>query len=402
MKSDKVDNIDLGAGPPTETTPDLDIKQGSLKVIGSSQTGTKNTGGKIKLGSLSDAYTNGYLYARKITFQDAQIPGTGSYTNIPIAFYGYYPYLATTANGGNVTNANGYDIIFTSDSLGNNKLDFEIDQYSATGDVIFWIEVPALAAEATTDIYIFYGNSDVSATQATTTGVWDDNYRAVYHFAETSGNYNDSTKYAEHCTTVTVTSRTGVGKLGNAPDFESGAATNRLTCGQIVMYNDHTQELWANRESGGAIRTISQHAAANEDEAGNILFSFETDASNNLWEQWEEGAGANVTLTSTAGAGTGSLQALAVVKNTAATDAYWYINGAATGGTTDYGATNEPTGGTVGSALYIGGRITSAQWFDGIIDEYRVSDIQRSANWLATQYNNVFATSTFYIIGNVL
>jgi hypothetical protein len=33
------------------------------------------------------------------------------------------------------------------------------------------------------------------------------------------------------------------------------------------------------------------------------------------------------------------------------------------------------------------------------LDEIRVSHSVRSANWIATEYNNQFATSTFYTIG---
>lgn len=38
-------------------------------------------------------------------------------------------------------------------------------------------------------------------------------------------------------------------------------------------------------------------------------------------------------------------------------------------------------------------------WFDGIIDEVRVSNTARSADWIQTQYNNQNATSTFYTLG---
>ncbi len=39
-------------------------------------------------------------------------------------------------------------------------------------------------------------------------------------------------------------------------------------------------------------------------------------------------------------------------------------------------------------------------YFNGVIDEVRISDTARSADWLKTQYNNITSTSTFYWIGS--
>jgi hypothetical protein len=62
---------------------------------------------------------------------------------------GTYSYLATVANGGLVQNPNGYDIIFTSDCAGTQKLDHEIESYRpATGTVAFWVRIPTLSHTA--------------------------------------------------------------------------------------------------------------------------------------------------------------------------------------------------------------------------------------------------------------
>ena len=67
--------------------------------------------------------------------------------------------LRTTANGGRVENANGYDIIFTSDRFGASQLAHEIERYVATtGEIVFWVRLESLAA--TTSIYMWYGNSE--------------------------------------------------------------------------------------------------------------------------------------------------------------------------------------------------------------------------------------------------
>ena len=53
---------------------------------------------------------------RTITINDTKVPNTDQ-MNFPVLISlppNTYPDLKTTANGGSVTNANGYDILFTS------------------------------------------------------------------------------------------------------------------------------------------------------------------------------------------------------------------------------------------------------------------------------------------------
>lgn len=50
--------------------------------------------------------------------------------------------------------------------------------------------------------------------------------------------------------------------------------------------------------------------------------------------------------------------------------------------------------------LYIGSN-ASNEYFSGSIDEVRVSNIARSADWIATEYNNQSSPSTFYTISTV-
>jgi hypothetical protein len=76
---------------------------------------------------LTRAYgqVNGYSYQRAIVINHSLVPADE--TNFPVLVSGTFPDLATVANGGNVQNAQGNDIIFTSDAAGQNMLPFEQD-----------------------------------------------------------------------------------------------------------------------------------------------------------------------------------------------------------------------------------------------------------------------------------
>ena len=127
------------------------------------------------------SWPNGYAYRRALTIDHTKVPNTDQ-LNFPVLIAGTYPYLATTGNGGNVSNANGYDVVFTSDASGNSPLAYERESYSASnGAVDFWVQVPVLSHSSDTVIYMFYGNSSVTTDQSNRTGPWDSNFKAVWH-----------------------------------------------------------------------------------------------------------------------------------------------------------------------------------------------------------------------------
>jgi hypothetical protein len=50
------------------------------------------------------------------------------------------------------------------------------------------------------------------------------------------------------------------------------------------------------------------------------------------------------------------------------------------------------------NALYVG-KYSGGQYYNGKLDELRISSIARSANWIATEYNNQASPSTFFTVG---
>ena len=91
-----------------------------------------------------------YGFSRSITIDHTKVPNTDQ-SNFPLLFSGTYAYLATVANGGKVTSASGFDIIFTSDAAGATQLDHEIETYNpVTGAVSFWVRVPTVATATDT------------------------------------------------------------------------------------------------------------------------------------------------------------------------------------------------------------------------------------------------------------
>ncbi|HEY5139847.1 MAG TPA: hypothetical protein VIJ25_11105, partial [Methylococcales bacterium] len=79
-------------------------------------------------------YNTSYLYRKEITINSAKVPNTDQ-SNFPVLISLTDTALRAVANGGKVTNASGYDIIFANQA-GNAKLDHEIESYDAVNGTI--------------------------------------------------------------------------------------------------------------------------------------------------------------------------------------------------------------------------------------------------------------------------
>src|ERR1700674_3982552 len=129
----------------------------------------------------AQSWSNGYTYRRTITIDHTKVPNTDQ-ANFPVLISGTYPYLATTINGGNVTSASGYDILFTSDANGLNPLAFNEESYNpSNGAVNFWVNAPLLSHTFDTVIYLFYDSYAVITDQSDPKDTWDGNYTGVWH-----------------------------------------------------------------------------------------------------------------------------------------------------------------------------------------------------------------------------
>ena len=167
------------------TAPATITTQQAITITATSQADTTKSANATAY-LLPPCVSNGYTYVRTIVIDHTKVPNTDQ-ANFPFLFSSIDPLLKTPSNGGHVTNTNGYDIIFASDPQGLNKLDFELEQYNpATGQVIAWMRVPAVSHTTDTVVYLFYGNANITATQANPTGVWSNGYSGVWHLI--SGN----------------------------------------------------------------------------------------------------------------------------------------------------------------------------------------------------------------------
>ena len=158
---------------------------------------------------------------------------------------GTYSYLATVSNGGNVQHGNGYDVIFSSDGGCVTKLDHEVESYNGTtGAVSYWVRVSLLSHVNDTTIYLCYGNAAITTDQSNKSGVWDSNFKAVYHLNDQAANttVTDATANGNNGLNAANTSGKSVsGKLARALSY-NGSSDQTAT--GVAQTNSFTWECW--------------------------------------------------------------------------------------------------------------------------------------------------------------
>jgi hypothetical protein len=337
-----------------------------------------------------------FSFNRTVTIDHTKVPSDQS--NFPVLISGAYSFLATVANGGRVQSPNGYDIIFTSDAAGVNKLDHEIESYDpVTGTVNFWVRVPALSHSTDTVIYMQYGSSAVTTTLENKAGVWDSNYLGVWHLPKAGGlTAKDSTADGNN---GTITGASGIqGVIDGGASFNGSGQFIDVGNGSSLQITGTslTIEAWIKTSESNPApweRILAKETPGNTDPF--LAYGLIRHSGTNLLNLGiaTGGAGTGVGLDSHSSLTMGAWTH--VVGSYDGSTLRIFMNGvldnqtAATGNIT---STNQD--------VVLGADTASnIEYFNGSMDEVRLSNVARSSGWVATEYANQNSPATFYSVG---
>lgn len=335
-------------------------------------------GSEAGYGILDPWYDSNWTYRKQITIDPDKIDDV--LTNFPVMIkFSSSTFDFTHAKG------DGTDFIFT-DSSGTTTIDFERERYASTTDgAVFWVEVPSVASTTpSTTIYMYYGNTAASDA-ASSTAVWDANFMMVHHLAGASTTtLDDSTSYHNDVTgeggTPIYNSDAKIGKgvyYDGVNEYDGMADTDSMSgyeaaTWEVLFYGEALAGDEPLISKNNYPPTFEWHIGVN-----NYLFG---------WLASKDGGVVNWT---------GDLRKVTVENNT------WYFGAVTWNGTTWRIYTNGVEGATgtwAGGPIYNGTllpRIASIQaapgqpnYFQGKIDETRISNIARSAAWIKASYNS--------------
>ncbi|MFW9850960.1 MAG: hypothetical protein ACFFF4_17670, partial [Candidatus Thorarchaeota archaeon] len=298
--------------------------------------------------------------------------------------------------------ADGDDVIF---KLGDEALDFEIElfdqDYSPThARLVAWVKIPTLSSTQDTIITMAYGNPNAGSSSSTS--VWDD-YVTVHHLTDdpsgtvydsTANNY-DGTSFGGMTSSNLVS---GIGGNGMNFDYDSVTIPNSdmINIGQIDTddWTSFTVSLWmyvdVNKDSRvfskSPTTTSTQHilttrfasltpTARLRSDYGGISNNANTTFSLGTWVYlswgWYATTGADLNLV-------GYMNGLPV----------WQ---ASRTGTSLYDSDDV----FVIANNNMATDSTNERFFDGILDEIRLTRSLRTIGWVATEYNNQLNPSAF-------
>lgn len=332
-------------------------------------------------------------FFRTFTILHTDVPS--NQTNFPVPFVGTFAYLATVANGGKVENASGFDIYFSSDAAGSSVLNFERVSWNAvTGDVEFWIQIPTLSSSVDTVIYLQYGNATITTDQSNAPATWDSDYVGVYHFGSSSSLAVTDSKNLNNGTNNGVTA--GIGPLG-APQGAGSflqASNQYIDLGnnasiKINGNNPLSIEVWAKCDTGagGTFQGIVTDADNPYQNGYNIFFHQGVDFYGQLSNAgtFQTANGRTVTVTNWN-------QYFLTFDGTALK----FYTDATLDATDSSGTGIGTTTQNVNIGRYPG---AASDYYNGLIDEVRVSKVARSADYVTTTYNSINHYGSFVTIG---
>lgn len=342
-------------------------------------------------GILDPWYNSGWDYRKKITVNPQYVED--GLANFPMLFSRIDPDLRAIASGGHVASTTGGDILFADDA--GTKYDHEIERYtSTTGELIAWVEVPFISSTSTRELYIYYGNSTVPlANQQNSTGVWDSNYKGVWHLSETSGTHFDSTNNDNDSTSVDVqTQGTATGQIGGADDLEDSSTDDIRVAedASLDIASSWTVSVWVRIEAPiPEALTWKTIFTKGPDGDQNYFTAINGDEMAICCEPTSDETSVGIDLVA------GVMYYMTWVFDNPADLNRYFLNGSQRY-TSDSGTGNPSVN---NEDLTIGARETDTQTWDGIIDEVRLSDTIRSLSWIATEYNNQNSPNSFYSYG---
>ena len=327
------------------------------------------------------AFPNGYSYCKVVTTQHTMVSGTSDLTNYPLTVILTDADLRTTGNSGLVNNGSGFDIGFYPDCSGSGAaLKWEMESYSpTTGAIVAHVLRPTLSHTANDTIGMFYGGS-FSSFQSTASAVWDTNYKGVWHLSS-SNMLADSTGNNNLVNNGGVISAGGV--VDGGASFSGSNWLNNATPTGLPTTGWITASMWVNvpYQSGNPriLRVGTFPGSAIE-----IAFDI-THKSYVYWGDSGHYTNADLYLAGTA--------YLSYAFNVSTGVLKMYVNGAL-----DASYTGLSTG-VVTAAIGIGATADGGVPVIGLGDEVRVSGIERSSDWILTEYRNQSAPGTYISAG---
>jgi len=268
----------------------------------------------------------------------------------------------------------GADLRFT-DANATMVLPHEIDRWNTAGRSIVWVRVPAIAANATTTLWMYYGNA-AAASAERPTDVWDQNYVGVWHLtdAHDSAGHNSSASNGA----VPIDGPVGGAVRVFGQQYIDTGAADQLATFTIEVWLNAALPATTSNSSGPLSRGYNYQMQWNcgdiqycrsvnlVDQSGTVIAQYGNTLAAGTWHHVTARYDGSVLET--------------------------YVGDTRTGTATAAGPPVAETG-----TAKLGARVNLAGYYSGDIDEARISRVARSGDYLKAQHRA--QTDTYLTFG---
>lgn len=331
-----------------------------------------------------------YQFVRAVTIDYTQFSISGDLTNRDYTVTITANWLKTEANGGNIKNANGYDIVPFLESNLATALKFRRERYNGTtGEIVLSVKLPTIYYNQNTVFHIGYCNSAITTDQQDKANSVDGNTQVLWTVADgTTLSGEDITSNAN--TATIVGSATAVaGIVDGAASFNGSTQyLSRASTGSLEITGDITVSCWVKTTSGSTSALVSKYTSGDN---GWVLFyngnTVQFDGRDGSTNYRSSGAS-----TATVNSGTWKY----VVGQRTGTTWKVFVNG------TQENSTNVGTSGSISNTNALEAAAlspTHTNKLNGSLDQIRVDNVARSADWIKIDYV-AFTNSSAHTIGD--
>ena len=280
----------------------------------------------------------------------------------------------------------GSDIRFV-DARSGADLSHEIEAWNPGGTSYLWVRVPRIDGGSDLDsIYLYYGNP-AAASAEDPPGVWDAGFRGVWHLHD---DFDDSTAYANHG--ANNGSVHSPGRIGDGQDFDGSTAFVRIGDDPTLRITGGlTLEAWAHKRAVGSQAVVAKHRSPGNQRSYRMGFDHPLEPNGPYLSLSDTGSWVPEGLLAHPSGTLNNWRYVAAAYDRASIRLH--LNGLlvaqrSTTVASVYANVEHVIIGAVQNGM--------ADWFDGVIDEVRISATPRSPDWIAAQHLSMTDAFLYY------
>ena len=284
------------------------------------------------------------------------------------------------------TQNNGEDLRFY-DADGT-LLDHEIETWDESGSSFVWVRVPQIDGYSDTDFIWMYYDNAAAPDGSNVAGTWSNNYQAVYHLNETtsgSGVINDATGNYDATNSGAVAAN---GRVGGGLEFDGNNDFVDVGTDVDILNGVGAVTLSAWVETDGTSNSVIVAVAENNGGTPTIASRASLGIYDNEYYSVARSADGETTqLAETIGElAVDQWQYVTTVIDYAANTIDIYVDGQLSVSQSVSFSQNTASNTNSERAVIGAQDDVGSEFFDGVLDEIKIADTIRSADWISAEY----------------